>query len=104
MPAESDRWPGRRHGFAVVRRGYEPAQVDQALAEPVSGAWPGTSRTAFASGGRCCRIERCSCVRHARNHLSTSRSTHRSKLVKEFVASTEARLKLFVLPAYSPQL
>ena len=33
MPAESDRRPGRRHGFAVVRRGYEPAQVDQALAE-----------------------------------------------------------------------
>src|SRR3954451_144690 len=30
--------------------------------------------------------------------------THRSKLVKEFVASTKGRLKLFVLPAYSPQL
>ena len=30
--------------------------------------------------------------------------THRSKLVKEFVASTEGRLRLFVLPAYSPQL
>lgn len=32
MPAESDRRPGRRHGFTVVRRGYRPAQVDQALA------------------------------------------------------------------------
>lgn len=30
--------------------------------------------------------------------------THRSKLVQQFVASTEGRLKLFVLPAYSPQL
>jgi transposase len=30
--------------------------------------------------------------------------THRAKLVREFVASTEGRLKLFVLPAYSPQL
>src|SRR6478735_2262648 len=30
--------------------------------------------------------------------------THRSKLVKEFVASTDGALKLFVLPAYSPQL
>ena len=30
--------------------------------------------------------------------------THRSKLVKEFVASTNGALKLFVLPAYSPQL
>jgi transposase len=30
--------------------------------------------------------------------------THRSKLVKQFVASTDGRLKLFVLPAYSPQL
>jgi len=28
--------------------------------------------------------------------------THRSKLVKEFVASTDGALKLFVLPAYSP--
>jgi DivIVA domain-containing protein len=33
MPAESDRPHGRRHGFAVVRRGYAPAQVDQALAQ-----------------------------------------------------------------------
>jgi transposase len=30
--------------------------------------------------------------------------THKAKIVKEFVASTEGRLKLFVLPAYSPQL
>ena len=30
--------------------------------------------------------------------------THRSKLVKEFVASTEGKLRLLVLPAYSPQL
>ncbi len=30
--------------------------------------------------------------------------THRAKLVKQFVASTEGRLRLFVLPAYSPQL
>ena len=30
--------------------------------------------------------------------------THRSKLVKEFVAATDGALKLFVLPAYSPQL
>ena len=30
--------------------------------------------------------------------------THRSKLVKQFVAATQGRLKLFVLPAYSPQL
>ena len=30
--------------------------------------------------------------------------THRSKLVKQFVASTKGRLRLFVLPAYSPQL
>ena len=30
--------------------------------------------------------------------------THRSKLVKQFVASTDGQLKLFVLPAYSPQL
>jgi transposase len=30
--------------------------------------------------------------------------THKAKLVKQFVASTEGRLKLFVLPAYSPQL
>ena len=30
--------------------------------------------------------------------------THRSKLVKEFVASTDGKLRLFVLPAYSPQL
>ena len=29
---------------------------------------------------------------------------HRSKAVKEFVASTDGQLKLFVLPAYSPQL
>jgi len=31
MPAESDQRPGR-HGFTIVRRGYEPAQVDRALA------------------------------------------------------------------------
>ena len=30
--------------------------------------------------------------------------THRSKLVKEFVTSTDGALRLFVLPAYSPQL
>ena len=30
--------------------------------------------------------------------------THRSKAVKDFVASTDGRLRLFVLPAYSPQL
>ena len=30
--------------------------------------------------------------------------THKAKVVKEFVASTLGRLKLFVLPAYSPQL
>jgi transposase len=30
--------------------------------------------------------------------------THKAKLVKAFVASTDGRLKLFVLPAYSPQL
>jgi transposase len=30
--------------------------------------------------------------------------THRAKLVKQFVASTDGTLKLFVLPAYSPQL
>src|SRR5919107_3399652 len=30
--------------------------------------------------------------------------THRSKAVKEFVASTDGQLRLFVLPAYSPQL
>ena len=30
--------------------------------------------------------------------------THRSKAVKEFVASTDGRLTLFVLPGYSPQL
>jgi transposase len=30
--------------------------------------------------------------------------THRSKLVKQFVASTDGALRLFVLPAYSPQL
>jgi transposase len=30
--------------------------------------------------------------------------THKAKLVKEFVASNAGRLKLFVLPAYSPQL
>lgn len=30
--------------------------------------------------------------------------THKAKLVKQFVASTHGRLKLFVLPAYSPQL
>ena len=30
--------------------------------------------------------------------------THRSKLVKEFVVSTDGQLRLFVLPAYSPQL
>jgi transposase len=30
--------------------------------------------------------------------------THRSKMVKQFVASTAGRLRLFVLPAYSPQL
>jgi DDE superfamily endonuclease len=30
--------------------------------------------------------------------------THRSKLVKEFLASTQGQLRLFVLPAYSPQL
>ena len=29
---------------------------------------------------------------------------HRSKAVKEFVASTEGRLRLFYLPAYSPEL
>jgi hypothetical protein len=29
---------------------------------------------------------------------------HRSKLVKQFVASTDGALKLFVLPAYSPQV
>ena len=29
---------------------------------------------------------------------------HRAKAVKEFVASTDGRLRLFVLPAYSPQL
>jgi transposase len=29
---------------------------------------------------------------------------HRAKIVTEFVASTHGRLKLFVLPAYSPQL
>ena len=29
---------------------------------------------------------------------------HRAKVVKQFVASTEGRFKLFVLPAYSPQL
>jgi transposase len=30
--------------------------------------------------------------------------THKAKVVKDFVAATEGRLKLFVLPAYSPQL
>jgi transposase len=30
--------------------------------------------------------------------------THKAKAVKAFVASTDGRLKLFVLPAYSPQL
>jgi transposase len=30
--------------------------------------------------------------------------THRSKLVNEFVTSTDGALRLFVLPAYSPQL
>jgi transposase len=30
--------------------------------------------------------------------------THKAKAVKEFVASTGGQLKLFVLPAYSPQL
>jgi transposase len=30
--------------------------------------------------------------------------THKAKVVKQFVASTDGRLKLFVLPAYSPQL
>jgi transposase len=30
--------------------------------------------------------------------------THKAKMVKQFVASTDGRLKLFVLPAYSPQL
>jgi hypothetical protein len=30
--------------------------------------------------------------------------THKAKTVKTFVASTEGRLKLCVLPAYSPQL
>ena len=30
--------------------------------------------------------------------------THKAKLVKQFVAGTDGRLKLFVLPAYSPQL
>jgi len=30
--------------------------------------------------------------------------THRSKAVKQFVDSTDGRLRLFVLPAYSPQL
>ena len=30
--------------------------------------------------------------------------THRSKLVKEFVASTDGRLRLFQLPGYSPEL
>jgi transposase len=30
--------------------------------------------------------------------------THRSKAVKQFVESTDGRLRLFVLPAYSPQL
>jgi transposase len=30
--------------------------------------------------------------------------THRSKAVKDFVAATDGQLKLFVLPAYSPQL
>jgi transposase len=29
---------------------------------------------------------------------------HRSKAVKQFVAATDGRLRLFVLPAYSPQL
>jgi transposase len=29
---------------------------------------------------------------------------HRSKVVTQFVASTDGQLKLFVLPAYSPQL
>lgn len=30
--------------------------------------------------------------------------THKAKTVQQFVASTDGRLKLFVLPAYSPQL
>jgi transposase len=30
--------------------------------------------------------------------------THKAKLVKQFFASTDGRLRLFVLPAYSPQL
>ena len=30
--------------------------------------------------------------------------THKAKIVTEFVAATEGRLRLFVLPAYSPQL
>jgi transposase len=30
--------------------------------------------------------------------------THKAKATKDFVASTDGRLKLFVLPAYSPQL
>lgn len=29
---------------------------------------------------------------------------HRARVVKDFVASTEGALRLFVLPAYSPQL
>ncbi|UNX53172.1 IS630 family transposase [Georgenia sp. TF02-10] len=31
-------------------------------------------------------------------------STHKAKKVKEFIASTDGRLKVFILPAYSPQL
>jgi transposase len=31
-------------------------------------------------------------------------SVHKANIVKEFVASTEGRLELFFLPAYSPEL
>jgi transposase len=30
--------------------------------------------------------------------------THKAKTVKKFVTSTDGQLKLFILPAYSPQL
>ena len=31
-------------------------------------------------------------------------SSHRAKMVQEFVAATDGRLELFFLPAYSPEL
>src|SRR5512144_3019009 len=51
------------------------------------------------SANGCCTIPTGRC-----SSSSTATPTHRSRAVQDFVASTNGRLRLFLLPGYSPEL